>query len=66
MFKKKPLKYFFYDHNNVMDFIMRQVKFAHQEMANQMKMMQEFMQTLENDNIFEILTTIEIWHKKKI
>jgi len=46
------------------DFIVRQVKFAHQEMERQMEMMQELMQTLENDNIFEILTTIEIWHKK--
>jgi heat-inducible transcriptional repressor len=46
------------------DFIMRQIRSAHEEMENQMKMMQEIMQTLENDNLFEILTTIEIWHKK--
>ena len=46
------------------DFIMRHIRFAHQEMENQMKIMGELMQTLENDNLFEILTTIEIWHKK--
>ncbi|MCX6719745.1 MAG: DeoR family transcriptional regulator [Candidatus Staskawiczbacteria bacterium] len=46
------------------DFIVRQIKFAHQEMERQMETMQELMQTLENDNLFEILTTIEIWHKK--
>ena len=38
------------------DFIVRQVKFAHEEMERQMKMMEELMQTLENDNLFEILT----------
>jgi len=46
------------------DFIVRQIRFAHEEMENQMKIMEELMQTLENDNLFEILTTIEIWHKK--
>lgn len=48
------------------DFIVRQIKFAHQEMEREMKMMEELMDTLEKDNLFEILTTIEIWHKKKI
>jgi heat-inducible transcriptional repressor len=46
------------------NFIVRQIKFAHQEMEREMKMMEELMQTLEKDNFFEILTTIEIWHKK--
>ena len=46
------------------DFIVRQIRFAHEEMESQMKMMEELMQTLERDNMFEILTTIEIWHKK--
>ena len=46
------------------EFIMRQIRFAHEEMENQMRMMEELMQTLENDDLFEILTTIEIWHKK--
>ena len=48
------------------DFILRQVKFAHEEMAREMRRMEELMQVLEQDNFFEILTTIEIWHKKKI
>jgi transcriptional regulator of heat shock response len=45
-------------------FIVRQIRDAHEEMERQMGMMQGLMQTLENDNFFEILTTIEIWHKK--
>ena len=46
------------------DFIVRQVRFAHEEMASQMKMMQEIMQTLENDNLFDILNILDKWHKK--
>ena len=44
--------------------IVRQVRFAHEEMENQMKMMQEIMQTLENDNLFDILNILDKWHKK--
>lgn len=46
------------------DYIVRQIRFAHEEMQNQMKQMEELMQALENDNLFEILTTIEIWHRR--
>ena len=46
------------------DFIVRQIRFAHEEMERQMEQMEGLMQALENDNLFEILTTIEIWHKK--
>lgn len=46
------------------DFIVRQIKYAHQEMERQMEMMQEIMQTLEKDNIFEILNILDKWHKK--
>jgi heat-inducible transcriptional repressor len=46
------------------EFIVRQIKYAHQEMENQMRMMQEIMQTLENDNLFEILNILDKWHKK--
>ena len=45
--------------------IVRQVKYAHQEMENQMKMMQEIMQTLENDNLFDILNILDKWHKNQ-
>ncbi|MFA6189959.1 MAG: hypothetical protein WC711_00365 [Candidatus Staskawiczbacteria bacterium] len=48
------------------NFIVQQVRFAHEEMAREMRHMEELMQALEQDNFFEILTTIEIWHKKKI
>ena len=40
------------------DFIVRQIRFAHEEMEHQMGMMQELMQTLENDNLFDILNIL--------
>jgi len=46
------------------DFITQQIRLAHEEMAQEMQQMQQLMQTLENDNMFEILITIETWHKK--
>ena len=33
-------------------------------MESQMKMMGELMQTLENDNLFDILNILDQWHKK--
>ena len=51
--------------NEFEDFIVRQIRFAHEEMENQMKMMQEIMQTLENDNLFEILNILDKWHKNQ-
>ena len=46
------------------DFIVRQIKFAHEQMEEEIRMMENLMHNLENNNLFEILTTIEIWHKK--
>jgi heat-inducible transcriptional repressor len=46
------------------DFIVRQFKFMHQEMERQMQEMEELMQKLDDDNLFEKLTILEIWHKK--
>lgn len=46
------------------EFIMRQIKYAKMQMEHEMQMMQEIMQTLENDNLFEILNILEKWHKK--
>jgi len=60
---KKAYRYFsekYFPEN----FITRQIRLAHEEMAREMQQMQELMQILENDNIFEILITIETWHKK--
>ena len=48
------------------DFIVRQVQEEHQEMERQMGMMQELMQTLENDNLFDILNILDKWHKNQI
>lgn len=44
--------------------IVRQVRFTHEEVERQIKMMQEIMQTLENDNFFDILNILDKWHKK--
>jgi len=46
------------------DFIVRQARMAHEQMLHEMRMMEELMQTLESDNIFETLTILEIWHKR--
>jgi transcriptional regulator of heat shock response len=46
------------------DFIVRQAKIAHEQMLHEIKMMEEIMQTLEKDNLFETLTILEIWHKR--
>lgn len=44
--------------------IVRQVKVTQEEIEKQMNIMQELMQTLENDNIFDILNILDKWHKK--
>lgn len=46
--------------------IVRQVRFAHEEIEREMRQMQELMQTLENDNLFEILNILDKWHKNQI
>jgi len=66
---KKAYKYFsdkFAEEreNEFESFIVRQVRCAHEEMEREMKFMENLIQTLENDNIFEILTILETWHKK--
>jgi len=46
------------------EFIVRQIRYAHEEMERQMQMMQEIMQKLEQDNLFEILNILDKWHRK--
>ncbi len=46
------------------NFIVRQIEFAHREMEREMQMMQEIMEKLEKDNLFEILNILDKWHKK--
>jgi heat-inducible transcriptional repressor len=53
-----------YEINIVRTSIVRQAKFAHEEMERQIQMMEEIMQTLETDNLFEILNLLDKWHKK--
>jgi heat-inducible transcriptional repressor len=48
------------------EFIVRQIKFAHQEMEKEMHKMEKLMQSLENDDLFEILNILDTWHKKII
>lgn len=44
-------------------FIEQQIRFAHQEMAREMQMMQEMMQVMDKGDMFEILTILEKWNK---
>ena len=46
------------------DFIVRQTRLAHSQILQEMKIMEDLIQSLENNNIYEKLTIIEIWHKK--
>lgn len=48
------------------DFIVRQIRFAHEQMQREMKAMEELMETLENDNLFEILNILDKWHKNQM
>lgn len=45
-------------------FIVRQIRFAHQEMEREMLFMEKIMQTLQDDNLFEILNILDTWHKR--
>ncbi len=45
------------------EFIVRQVRMVHVQIEQDMRMMQEIMETLEKGDIFEILTILEKWRK---
>jgi heat-inducible transcriptional repressor len=44
--------------------IVRQIKTTREEVEQEMRQMQDIMQTLENDNFFDILNILDKWHKK--
>jgi heat-inducible transcriptional repressor len=46
------------------EFIVRQIRYAHEEMERQMQQMQEIMQELDNGNIFNILKILDKWNRK--
>jgi heat-inducible transcriptional repressor len=46
------------------EFIVRQIRYAHQEMERQMQQMQEIMHELDNGNIFNILNILDKWNRK--
>lgn len=48
------------------EFIVRQIESAHEEMEKEMKQMEELMQTLEKDNLFDILNILDKWHRNQI
>lgn len=48
------------------DFIAEQIKFMHDDMKRQMQMMEELMETLENDNLFDILNILDKWHRNQM
>jgi heat-inducible transcriptional repressor len=47
-------------------FIVRQIENAHKEMEREMRQMQEIMQALEQDDMFNILNILDKWHKNQI
>jgi len=66
---KKAYKYFSdkiaeEKQNEFEEFIVQQIEFAHRQIEREMKLAEEIMETLEQDNLFEILNILEIWHKK--
>lgn len=64
---KKAYKYFaekLEQEKQFNDFIAQQIRYAHQEMEQEMKFVEELIQTLENDNLFDILNILDRWHKK--
>lgn len=50
--------------SNVEDLILRQAEHIKVEMEREMVAMEKFMQTLANDDFFEILKILDTWHKK--
>lgn len=48
------------------EFIVRQIKSAHEEIEKEMRFMEDLMETLEKDNLFEVLNILDLWHKKII
>lgn len=45
--------------------IVRQIDYTHQEIEKEMKFMEDLMQKLEQDNLFEILNILDQWHKSR-
>jgi heat-inducible transcriptional repressor len=60
---KKAYKHFA-DKFSMDEFIVRQIKFAHQQMEQEMRFAEDLMKKLEQDNLFEILNILDSWHKK--
>ena len=48
------------------NFIVRQINEAHEEIEREMRHMQEIMNALEQDNMFDILNILDEWHKNQI
>jgi len=48
------------------NFIVRQINEAHEQMAKEMRHMQEIMNALEQDDMFNILNILDKWHKNQI
>jgi len=46
------------------DFVAKQIKHAHEQIEHEIKMAEDIMQCLEQDNLFEILKILDTWHKK--
>ena len=45
-------------------FIYQEIRITKVQIQEELKLTEELMQTLENDNLFEILNILDTWHKK--
>jgi len=50
--------------NEFEDFIVRQIRFAHEQIEQEMKFAENLINKLEQDNLFEILIILDLWHKR--
>lgn len=63
--EKKATFYDVREVNVVRMSIVRQITEVHDEIEREMQQMQELMQTLENDNLFDILNILDKWHRNQ-
>ena len=45
-------------------YIEREIAEVREQIGKEMRTLEQFMQILENDNFFEILKVLDLWHKK--
>lgn len=66
---KKAYKYFackiyIKEGSELDELIAKQIQYAQKQIEQEMKLAEEIIKTFEQDNLFEILNILDIWHKK--